>query len=137
MVEVPQTTLTITTGTPTVKTAIISARGKGYKPAPLDYGQSPHMLREWLRKTSEVANGVLNGKINATGSVTLTASSATTTLTDRRIGASSVILFMPTTSNAAGALSGLYVTARIEGQATLNHANNAQTDKTFSYAIFG
>src|SRR4051812_5750157 len=45
----------------------------------------------------ELARGVRNalqGKTNNTGSVTLTASSTTTTLTDARIGAASVILFM-------------------------------------------
>ena len=127
MVDVPQATLTITPGTPRVETRIISPRGKGYKPAPLDYGQSPHLLREWCRKNAEVA----------TGTVTLTVSATTTTLSDRRIGASSIILFMPTTSNAAGALSGLYVTGRQEGQATLNHASDANADKTFGYCIFG
>ena len=137
MVDVPQATLTITPGTPRVETRIISPRGKGYKPAPLDYGQSPHLLREWCRKNAEVANGLLDGKITATGRVTLTVSATTTTLSDRRIGASSIILFMPTTSNAAGALSGLYVTGRQEGQATLNHASDANADKTFGYCIFG
>jgi hypothetical protein len=80
---------------------------------------------------------VLQGKLNNTGTVTLTANSTTSTLTDPRIGINSVISFMPTTSNAAGALGGLYVSARGDGTATLTHANNAQADRSFAYTITG
>lgn len=79
---------------------------------------------------------ILRGKLNNTGSVTLTASSATTTLTDIRIGKDAVILFQPTTANAAAELATLYPGTPGDGTVTLNHANNAQTDRTFKYAIF-
>ena len=51
------------------------------------------------RNVANVVNNILDGKVNSTGSVTLTNSSATTTLSDDRIGEDSVILFMPTTSD--------------------------------------
>ena len=38
-----------------------------------------------LRLISNTVNNTLDGKLNSTGSVTLTASATTTTLTDRRI----------------------------------------------------
>ena len=49
------------------------------------------------RGTAEVVNGIMNGKTNNTGSVTLaTGGASTTTITDARIGVDSVILLMPT-----------------------------------------
>ena len=49
------------------------------------------------RGVAEVVNGIMNGKTNNTGSVTLATSGAsTTTITDARIGVDSVILLMPT-----------------------------------------
>lgn len=92
---------------------------------------------QWLRLIANAVNGMLQGKTLNVGSVTLTPNAATTTLTDSRIGPKSFIGFMPTTSNAAGALSGLYVTGRGDGVCTLNHANNAQSDKTFTYTVIG
>ncbi len=90
-----------------------------------------------LQEICDAVNGILQGKQNISGEVTLTANATTTTLKDVRISGQSVILFMPTTVNAASALSGLYVTARTAGQATLNHASTAATDKSFSYVVLG
>lgn len=84
-----------------------------------------------------ILNSAIGGKLNATGSVTLTANDTTTTLTDVRIGGSSVILFSPTTANAAGAMTNLRVTAKAKGSATLTHSNTAAVDKTFDYAVIG
>jgi hypothetical protein len=86
------------------------------------------------REISNVVNNILNGKINSTGNVTLTNSSATTTLYDARIGDDSVILFMPTTSDAS--TENIHVTGRQKGQATLNHAS-ATTTRSFGYIVFG
>lgn len=90
---------------------------------------------EWRWKVEEVVNNNGRGKINATGSVTLTVSSATTTLTDKRIQPTSVILFMPTTANALADIP--YVGTVGDGTATLTHANNAQADRTFGYVVIG
>lgn len=92
---------------------------------------------QWLRLIANAVNGMLQGKTLNVGSVTLTANAASTPLADSRIGPKSFIGFMPTTANAAGALSGLYVTGRGDGVATLNHANDAQVDKTFTYTVIG
>jgi hypothetical protein len=92
---------------------------------------------QWLRLLANSVNGMLQGKTLNIGTVTLTANSATTAMTDSRIGPKSFIGFMPQTANAAGAVSGLYVTARGDGVCTLNHANNAQSDKTFTYVVIG
>lgn len=91
-------------------------------------------LGEEPRVVSTVVNNILDGKVNSTGSITLTNSSTTTTLSDDRIGGDSVILFMPTTSDASSV--NIHVTGRQKGQATLNHAS-ATTTRSFDYVILG
>ena len=95
------------------------------------------IAEEHRRQIAIVLNNSLDGKLNSTGSITLTASSATSTLNDRRLGATSVLSFMPTTSNASAGMTSLYVSAQGKQTATLTHANNAQTDRTYKYIIIG
>lgn len=90
-----------------------------------------------IRRLAEAVNDLGTGRSNAIGSVTLTASTATTTVTDRKVAVDSVISLMPTTANAAAALGTTYVSNRKPGSFTLTHASNGQTDKTFDYAIVG
>jgi hypothetical protein len=91
------------------------------------------------RLLANAVNAVIDGKINAVGSVTLTASAASTVVSDLRAGATSVVLFMPTTANAAAeaAAGGFYVSAQGKQTFTITHANNAQTDRTFRYVVLG
>ena len=89
------------------------------------------------REMAGVINNLLKGKMNVSGTLTVTANAATTTLTDNRIGPASVVLLMPTTANAAAALANVYFTAFTKGSCTVNHANNAQTDRAFKYAVIG
>jgi hypothetical protein len=71
----------------------------------------------------------------------LTANVATSTLTDDRVGFDSCIALVPTTANAAAEIGNgtLYIaeTGRINGSVVINHANNAQTDRTFRFIISG
>lgn len=88
------------------------------------------------RQVAEVVRGLMDGKSNNVGTVTL-ASGTSTTLTDARIGYDSVIIFSPLTSNAAGFLGGLYVSARNQGSATLTHASNSASDRNYAYVVIG
>lgn len=99
--------------------------------------RSWHDAKDHLARISDAINNILRGKTNNGGELTLTANSATTTLADIRIGADSVILLQPTSANGAAALSGLYFGTPGDGSVTINHANNAQTDKTFRYVVIG
>jgi hypothetical protein len=90
-----------------------------------------------LRKHAESINGLIDGKLDVTGSVTLDANAATTVVADNKFESAMVPVFVPITANAASALAGLYVSARTQGGFTLTHANNAQTDKTFLYVRLG
>lgn len=94
------------------------------------------LLTADLRSAILKLNAVINGGGNNTGTVTLTASATTTTVTDTRASNTSIVVLMPTTANAAAALSTTYISSTL-GSFTLTHANNAQTDRTFNYAIIG
>ena len=102
--------------------------------APLSWGN----VAEWCRKLAEAIDLMANGQSRTVGSVTLTASTTTTTVTDKRITPSSHIPFTPTTANAAAEIGagGMYVSARTNATSfVITHANNSQTDRTFTYEI--
>ncbi len=90
-----------------------------------------------VQRHAESINGLIAGRLDVTGSVTLTANSATTSVVDTQFESVMVPLFVPTTANAAAAMGGMYVSARTNGGFVLTHANNAQTDKTFLYVRLG
>jgi uroporphyrinogen-III synthase len=110
-----------------------------YPDVPEYHSDHPNLLRSIIR----IIRNMMQGKTNNTDTVTLTANSATTTVTlaAGRLSNDTVIVFMPTTANAAtefGAGS-LYVSAKnVDSNTfTITHANNAQNDRTFSYALIG
>ena len=90
------------------------------------------------RENAEVVNNILQGKLNATASVTLTNSATSTAVTDFRVGAESVILFMPTTSDGASELAagGMFVSARSKNTFSITHAS-ASTTRSFDYVVIG
>lgn len=89
---------------------------------------------EHRRELGAAINQIIDGKGNNTGSVTLTASAASTVVSNARVSEDSHISLTPTTANAATALTTTYVTAS-NGSFTINHANNAQTDRTYTYSL--
>jgi hypothetical protein len=94
-----------------------------------------------LEQTNSIVERINRGKVNASIDATLTANAATTTLVDARFASTSVLLFDPLTAHAATELAAgtMYVLAanRTNGSATITHANNAQTDRTFRVLIIG
>lgn len=108
---------------------------QGFLPVPVSHGSDV----EHRRVMSNAINELRDGKINATGSVTLTASAASTAVTDARVGGNSMVLFMPSTANAAAEQGAgtMYVSSVGKQTFTITHANNSQSDRTFSYAVFG
>ena len=91
-----------------------------------------------LRKLAQVANRAANGKTNNTGTVTLAASTTTTTVTDSRIGEDTVVLLSPLTANAAAAIGTTYISTTTAGTSfVLTHASDANVDKTFGYILVG
>lgn len=114
---------------------------KGYKRPPSaivsswsDPLRGSFNLLDWLFRQP------MAGKLNAVGSVTLTANAATTVYTDPRLGGESYIGLMPTTANAAadvGAAGSVWIDAQGDGTATIHHPNNANADKTYTTLIIG
>lgn len=96
---------------------------------------------DWNRSIASVVKGLSQGKLNATGTVTLTANQATTTLSSPLIGRQTKIHLFPTTANAAAEFGSgtVYMTYpnATEGQAVINHANDANADKAFTWVAFG
>ena len=91
------------------------------------------------RQTAQVVNLLVDGKFNASGTVTLTASAASTTVTDFRVGQDSAILFTPTTANAAAEQGNgtMFLSSRVKQGFRITHANNSQADRTFLYIVIG
>mgnify|MGYP003132986631 CR=1 FL=1 len=87
------------------------------------------------RAVAEVTNNAMNGKTNNTGSVTLAASSTTTTLNDERLGFNSVLLLSPLTANAAA--QSPYVSTKAKGSVIITHTSAAHADLNFDYIIVG
>lgn len=77
------------------------------------------------------------GRSNGVGLVTLVAGAITTTVNDPNVSADSRILLAPVTANAAAAVTTTWQSFTANKQFVLTHANNAQTDRTFRYAIHG
>lgn len=95
----------------------------------------------YLRRQWESLQALRKGKIECVSTVTLTASAATTKITDIRLSPQSLVMFDPKTANAATELYGgtMYVLTanRGDGEWTISHANNTQADRTFQIAIVG
>ena len=104
-----------------------------YPTAQFDSGKS---IEERVRLLQQVVNGLMDGKHNATGTVTFTANASSTVINDRRIGANSIISLHPTTESAAGEV-GYWVSSVGQFTATISHASDSRSDRTFRYVIDG
>jgi len=100
-------------------------------------GNAPNLQEKDPYKIVLAINELFQGRSHAVGTVTLTASTTTTTVTSDTCGDESVIFLSPKTSNAAAAVGTTYVSAVTQGSFTLTHANNAQVDRTFGYVAIG
>lgn len=94
---------------------------------------------DFLRNVTRVVNNIMRGKTNNKSTVTLNASSTSTVVTDVNVGGDSIIVFMPTTANAALEFTngGMYVSSTGDQTFTITHVNNAQVDRTFDYVVIG
>jgi len=95
--------------------------------------------KQHRRLLSRAIASLMGGKTNNVIEVTLTANAASTTVTDARIANSTALIPVPLTANAAAELATMYVsnTGRVNNSASITHANNAQTDRTFKFVLVG
>ncbi len=124
----------------------MSSGYRGLDPAPPAPPGAPSALMPFLQQVAgylarlrEVVNNLLRGKLNVTRDVTLTANAATTIVNDPRIGGTSSIQLMALSANAAAEIGNgmIWWSAPGDQTVTLNHANNAQTDRTYRLTIIG
>jgi len=105
--------------------------------------KTPTNDQDWSWRVTQVVNGIMRGKTNNTGSFTLDDGEGSTTITlpEGRLGEDTVILFVPTTANAATEFGAgtIYVSGRDvqNSRFTVTHVNNAQTDRTFNFVLVG
>lgn len=97
----------------------------------------PRIIRQHAREISTAVRVVMQGGLNVCGDFTIAAGVGTTTLSDGRLTGGSVVLLTPITANAAAALANVYASTRNNGSWVFTHANNAQVDRTFRYAVIG
>lgn len=84
---------------------------------------------------------LMSGRSNATGSVTLTASVATTTVQAPNCASGSAVFLFAQTAHAAAELQNgtIYIKPSdvANGSFKITHANNAQTDRSYYFAALG
>lgn len=99
----------------------------------------PGITETDLKKIVLAIQQLAAGRSNSVGTVTLTVSAATTTVTDANCSSLSVPILTPTTANAAAEVGNgtMYVSAVANGSFTITHANSATTGRTFTYALHG
>lgn len=94
--------------------------------------------RQHRRQLAQQLTTAIQGRLDNTFSLTLAENVASTTIIDSRISLSTAVLVMPTTANAAAEIgNGTMYFTPTAGQCVVVHANNAQTDRTFTVAILG
>lgn len=92
-----------------------------------------------LWNLTDAINGLIDGRGNVTGEVTLTAGATSTTVTDNKFESGMAVVLQPKTANAAAALATTYITDanKTKGAFTITHANAATLDRTFAYVRTG
>jgi predicted component of type VI protein secretion system len=84
-------------------------------------------------------NSAIMGNLINTGTFTITENTTTTAVKNSLVSGKSHITLTAESANAAAeeGAGTMYISEKKKGQFTVTHANNAQTDRNFSYAIFG
>ena len=107
-----------------------------HDPAPLSWSNPV----EWSRKLAEVANGIMQGRTNNRGTITLSVSQAggaviKTPIVDSRIGGSSVLNFMATTASARSQ-GAVWISSLTDGGCWINHISTDSADAIFDYVVW-
>lgn len=89
------------------------------------------------RDRDTAINQLIDGRNNATGTVTLTANTTTTTVIRTNADMTAKPQLTPMTANAAAAVPTTFISAVTRNGFTITHANAATTDRTFGYAVLG
>lgn len=81
-------------------------------------------------------NRLAEGGSNSTGTFTVTANATSTTVPAITCAVGSVVVISPQTAHAANDMATTSYVAGVK-QFVVTHANNARTDRTFGFVVFG
>lgn len=92
-----------------------------------------------LDRIVQAIRQIMQGRDNASGTVTLIANAASTTVSAPNCAAESKVFLESTTAHAAAerAAGTLHISAVANGSFTITHVNNAQIDRTFFWTTRG
>ena len=79
---------------------------------------------------------LMEGRSNAVGTFTLATAATATTVSAPTCAATSIVLLMPKTANAAAALATTFVTPA-KAAFVVTHLSAATTDRTFGFVALG
>lgn len=92
-------------------------------------------------RLAQAVRMLAEGRGNAVGNATLAANAASTTVTHNLISPLGAIVLTPRTANAAAEIGNgtLYIPSATQttGSFVIQHANNAQTDRTYRWYCIG
>lgn len=95
-------------------------------------------VTENLRQVAQGVNRLMQGHGNWTAFVTLAPNAGSTVVTDTRISGATFAGVMPQTPHAAAEIAaGTMSFVCGDGTLTITHANNAETDRTFTMCMIG
>lgn len=82
---------------------------------------------------------IAQGRMNCTGTFTLTASATSTMVTSPNVAPGTIIVLSPQTADAAAALATTFVASAnvTQGGFTVSHASGASVDRTFGFIAIG
>lgn len=96
-----------------------------------------YVLEKRIEKVVEAVNLLVKGRSNAAGSVTLTTSSATSTVTNPVVGKDAKVQLTPADANAASEVASTYVSSVADGSFVITHPNNGDTRVWYWHAVGG
>lgn len=100
-------------------------------------GTKPSTNETKLFVICQAIRELFEGRSHAYGTVTLRTGQTTTVVSDENCGAGTEPQLQAKTANAAAAVATTYISSVGKKTFTITHANNAQADRTFSYALRG
>ncbi|MCC6779916.1 MAG: hypothetical protein IT537_25335 [Hyphomicrobiales bacterium] len=89
------------------------------------------------RDRDTAINNLIDGRNNATGTVTLTPGATATTVERANADIRAVVLLAPRSAAAAAAQATTFVSSVTRTGFTITHANAPSTNRTFGYAVLG
>lgn len=104
----------------------------GFIPSIAPSETRPRVINQAIRQA-------IDGKLNCVSTFTLASGATQTVVTDRRVGAGSLIALMPLTASANASYTGgeVRVSAQNRFGFTLSHDASGTSDREFRYCVLG